>query len=69
MCFVFLYLHLFSAIEHVSQGKCALEIRLVVVVVVVVVVVSLLGGKCVGMGSVFLSSPWPGGKGIRFDLE
>ena len=21
MCFVFLYLHLFSAIEHVSQGK------------------------------------------------
>ena len=58
MCFVFLYLHLFSAIEHVSHGKCALEIRslvvvVVVVVVVVIVVASLLrggGGECVGMG-------------------
>ena len=27
MRFLFLYLHLFSAIEHVSHGKAALEIR------------------------------------------
>ena len=27
MCFVFLHLHLFSAVEHVSHGKGALKIR------------------------------------------
>ena len=26
-CFVFLHLHLFSAIEHVSHGKARLDIR------------------------------------------
>ena len=35
MRFLFLYLHLFSAIEHVSHGKSALEIRSLLSLVVV----------------------------------
>ena len=39
MCFVFLYVHLFSSLQHVSRGKALLKYARCCVVVVVVVVV------------------------------
>ena len=42
MRFVFLYLHLFSAIEHVSQRKMLLNMLIVVIVVVLLIIITVV---------------------------
>ena len=41
-CFVFLYLHLFSATEHVSHQRHSRNTSIIVVIIIIIVVVVLL---------------------------
>ena len=37
MCFVFLYLHLFSAIEHISHGRCSRNMLIVIIIIILII--------------------------------
>ena len=48
MYFVFLYLHLFRAIEHVSHGKAPdLEIRSLLFFVIIIIIIIIIRGQLV----------------------
>ena len=51
MCFVFLYLHQFSTVEHVSHGKALIII--IIIIIIVVVIIQIYNN----------SFPWPQGSG------